>query len=188
MAANVSDRFVNILAPFLEKYKDLETLRQHLKVDDEFLTNGLRYQVHYDSNRGEWWVYLQIGGNTIVRFKLTQYPSCCAMTVFHEFAAASYASSELIHNFLDHVFKHAFGIWFNSRRLVANFVEYRSRVLVGKDALDEGVFSYDPVEKPNMSYSVFYEYFKKQKYFKTLNIMPNANSGKLVHHIETILN
>jgi hypothetical protein len=131
--------------------------------------------------------------SNLIRFRISRFPECCAMMQMHAFSYASCLPYELVKSFLDTFFKNLEGVWFENKRIVIAMVEQREDYLFSnksawpvKTYQEMSALDIPKIDNPVITYPYFYEYFKNQAKFQE-QLMWNANSGYVIHLIESVL-
>lgn len=167
------------------------------------LGHATLYVNQLDANKGGGLhIYLNIGGATIVDFKLRAYPSCCAAYQLYSFNVYDNVNPA----FLDALFNTLFhgdisallGVYFANKRLIIAMVQSDNNRWY--NGTDDGRTRQQKAEKLNvegfpqewintkaMEYQVFYDFLHTRKRCKTMSTLFNSNSGRIIHMLEVIV-
>lgn len=118
--------------------------------------------------------------STILRCYVKPVESCCAMSFLFSFTTVTGASEVVtlvMTQALRAIRRSGYGL--SSNRLIVNMVE---QVGGHKDPLEVVKASENPV----MMYQEFYQFFQKYAAKVNVMLMPNRNTGRIIHHMEVL--
>lgn len=120
----------------------------------------------------------------VLKFQMGLTSCCCAMSFMYNFSiltdyGATFSEEEL-DKILTAVFRdlNQYGM-LSSRRLILNMVE------TGRKCADP-LTVMEPIEDPTINYKPFWTYFHKRAAKVNTMLMPNANTGRIIHHMEVL--
>lgn len=156
-----------------------------VKVSEEEETGHLKVKLWHDQDIDLLWFFV---GN---------YPACCAMMQMYGFGYMRGLQEDVVHEAMDVVFQQMLTdrMYFASKRLIVAMVDdavYERLPRVPGSASRYEAFKanlltdFPPAVEPQMRYSLFYSWFKKQQKCKSINVMFNANTANMVHLLEVI--
>lgn len=137
----------------------------------------------------------------MLHFNVDNYPTCCSMKVLHNFAYnQEYMDQASFEVFMDAVFKDkgfhdpsdVFDIWYGSRRLMCAMVEkgFKHGNPYDLEQWQKAKLAqtfFEPGITGGLTYQWFYDWFKKQAKCVVASTQFNANSCKMIHLIETVV-
>lgn len=123
-------------------------------------------------------------GRSRLYFNVESDPVCCGVGYIYGFATQNFPD-EQIKIIMDYCLRYTseqlgYGGGLKNRRFLINMVETR------RNATRDPSATVEPVEAPHMIYSQLYEYFIKNATKVSTMLMPNANSGNIIHHMELV--
>lgn len=144
---------------------------------------SLRFQLHIVGDRDKQETVVATGQ---ARFGLSCYPHCCAMLQLNGFDHTSNVTADQVDRFMQLCFRVYRYIHTNPyRRVIMNMVEITRQVYGDKrnDLMEEIL----PDEDAEIQYDHFYKWAKKQERVQD-TLMRNPNTGRVIHHMEVIVN
>lgn len=162
-----------------------DTVEYYKKFPAEF-KNSYGQRVSCELAHGNRAYSIQIrSGKKSLRLCLERDPKCCGIGYIHTFSTAGF-TQEVFEILLDAVLSYNSNEWqmdaSRNHRLIINMIETGSQSRRSFIPTEH----YDPLPDQEMMYNEFYVYFKKK--CKKINemLMPNANSGNIIHHMELL--
>lgn len=141
----------------------------------------LKYQK--DDITGEYLISITLPwlGN-VLRFRLNTTPACCAMSFMHSFIVMepNPFTEEEFNKILTAAFQdfNQNGM-LSSRRIILNMVE------CGRKSSDP-LKVMEPIDNPVIKYKPYWTYFHKNAAKVNTMLMPNSNTGNIIHHMEVL--
>lgn len=131
---------------------------------------------------GDTTVQLRINGySTLMKFSLKGVETCCAMSFLYGFSVHERIPQEIVDFVLTTVLRKMYQIryYLTSDRLIINMVGKNEKL-------------YDPlatariVDDPTVDYKPYWTYFQKHAARVNTMLMPNKNTGRIIHHMEVL--
>ena len=119
--------------------------------------------------------------------KLKHTEACCAVDFLYSFTYSG-ADASMVKLALDFFLARAdhYLPGHKNYRFMVNMVEKRSS-LASKIVDPKGhLLEVEPIEKPIMKYPLIWEYFHKNAARVNTRLMPNVNTGNIIHNMECI--
>lgn len=148
------------------------------------LSHLLKFQK--DNIYGDFVISVSLPGiGPVLKFTVGSTPACCAMAFMHNFIIVNDpmwpgVNEEELDKILTAAFRdlNQYGM-LSSRRVILNMVE------TGRSGYDP-LMVVTPVENPTINYKPFWTYFHKHAAKVNTMLMPNANTGRIIHHMEVL--
>lgn len=115
-----------------------------------------------------------VGNFLIVKFISSYFPTCCAMSLFHNFACADSRQEELVHAVLDILAEEDKAV-----RYVMAIPEYRKGHTHRTDIFNPPA----KIDNMNTTYPSIYSWAKSKSHFQEM-LFTNHNTARIIHNCE----